>query len=257
MTLTGMAKNLWKLPDSGYSGGTDSILIYGRAFLCFFNSKSRSMGAVTAEEWWPIWSWFSSLKWWLFIYSCFFVSCIHLYPSVSRIPTACRHFLPGPTFHVKEDLKKLGAKFNGQTKAWVITKKERHSETLAVGIDGIVWSKLNMVLNGEIGYQTNTPIGYTSQKTWKACCNISIGWFLMDQWSVYVWHPMTSYGFWRTTLDCHRGRKISHPEALWEPEAAIYLAYCDVPDGFVYRFVGQRGMKYIVFHRFRWLFDLS
>ena len=23
----------------------------------------------------------------------FFVSCIHLYPSVSRIPTACRHFL--------------------------------------------------------------------------------------------------------------------------------------------------------------------
>ena len=30
----------------------------------------------------------------------------------------------GPTFHFKEELKKMGAKFNGETKAWVITKKE-------------------------------------------------------------------------------------------------------------------------------------
>ncbi|CAE6927135.1 PARP1 [Symbiodinium natans] len=32
--------------------------------------------------------------------------------------------LTGPTFHIKEDLKKFGAKFNGETKAWVITKKD-------------------------------------------------------------------------------------------------------------------------------------
>ncbi|CAL1172052.1 unnamed protein product [Cladocopium goreaui] len=35
--------------------------------------------------------------------------------------------LTGPTFQFKEDLKKLGAKFNGQTKAWVITKKDNDS----------------------------------------------------------------------------------------------------------------------------------
>ena len=32
--------------------------------------------------------------------------------------------LTGPTFHFKEELKKMGAKFNGETKAWVITKKD-------------------------------------------------------------------------------------------------------------------------------------
>eukprot|EP00435_Cladocopium_sp_Y103_P026790 s158_g6.t1 len=35
--------------------------------------------------------------------------------------------LTGPTFQFKEDLKKLGAKFNGQTKAWVITKQDNDS----------------------------------------------------------------------------------------------------------------------------------
>ena len=35
--------------------------------------------------------------------------------------------LSGPTFHIKEDLKKFGAKFNGETKAWVITKKDNDS----------------------------------------------------------------------------------------------------------------------------------
>ena len=52
----------------------------------------------------------------------------------------------GPTFQFKEDLKKLGAKFNGQTKAWVITKKERPWQW------AVLW---NCILdpNGRLGYQ--------------------------------------------------------------------------------------------------------
>mmetsp|Transcript_64875 Transcript_64875/g.152543 ORF Transcript_64875/g.152543 Transcript_64875/m.152543 type:complete len:204 (+) Transcript_64875:80-691(+) len=35
--------------------------------------------------------------------------------------------LTGPTFHIKEDLKKFGAKFDGGTKAWIITKQDNDS----------------------------------------------------------------------------------------------------------------------------------
>ncbi|CAK9053186.1 Poly [ADP-ribose] polymerase 1 (PARP-1) (ADP-ribosyltransferase diphtheria toxin-like 1) (ARTD1) (DNA ADP-ribosyltransferase PARP1) (NAD(+) ADP-ribosyltransferase 1) (ADPRT 1) (Poly[ADP-ribose] synthase 1) (Protein poly-ADP-ribosyltransferase PARP1) [Durusdinium trenchii] len=47
--------------------------------------------------------------------------------------------LTGPTFQFKEDLKKLGAKFNGELKAWIITKKDNdtfeHVEKFLAGDD--------------------------------------------------------------------------------------------------------------------------